>query len=226
MSEFEETIGELTQSLNGQYPRPWMTKMEDPFAADVFIVGRNHRNGYSDTSLGPHKRHLDALFNRNGESCRAMYDEMTAGKSYPTRKNTDRFVRILERFGIERVLETNVICYSSPMSADLIQGRHTGGAKRGEEIFRYLLESIKPWGIIVHGTGSKNQLSRILKVDLGPEPTSVDDIRTHKIAGTNVFDIPSIAPPAFNKWAGWADDHLELMARELAKLRKTNWGAQ
>jgi|TARA_B110000967_G_scaffold171343_1_gene181775 hypothetical protein len=39
-AEFEETISLLTQPLNGQYPRPWMTNLTNPQEADVFIVGK------------------------------------------------------------------------------------------------------------------------------------------------------------------------------------------
>ena len=73
MDEFEERTRQLTQPCNGQLPRPWMTRMENPWEADVFIVGMNQRNPYSDIDI-PHRRHLDTLFNRNGESCRRLYD--------------------------------------------------------------------------------------------------------------------------------------------------------
>ena len=38
---FETKIRELTKPINGQLPRPWMTELEDPAQADVFIVGMN-----------------------------------------------------------------------------------------------------------------------------------------------------------------------------------------
>jgi len=216
LNQFEETVGNLTQPLNGQYPRPWMTKLIDPQNADVFIVGKNQRNGYDCSKLGTHQRHMDALFNRNGETCRQMYDRMTAGKASPTRKNTDSFVQVLESKGVTDILETNVICYSTPMSADLRLDQHTGGSTRGEEIFRYLMAKIKPKVLVVHGTGSRKKLASILRTDLGSEPHFVEDIRLHMVEDYMVAVIPSLAPPAYNKWSPWSQEHLSLLAIKIA----------
>lgn len=46
MTELERAIAELTQEVDGQLPRPWMTDLTSPHEADVFIVGKNQRNGY------------------------------------------------------------------------------------------------------------------------------------------------------------------------------------
>ena len=43
-NKFEEQIRRLTEPINGQLPRPWMTEMRNPLEADVFIVGMNQRN--------------------------------------------------------------------------------------------------------------------------------------------------------------------------------------
>ena len=214
---FEQAIHQLTQPLNGQYPRPWMTKLTNPQEAEVFIVGKNQRNGYDCATLGSHQRHLDALFNRNGESCRQMYNEMTAGKASPTRKNTDKFVQMLETRGVTEILETNVICYSTPMSADLRLEKHTGGARRGEEIFRFLLAEIQPKVLVVHGAGSAKNFAGVLGYNLGGEPISPDDLRIHDVGGVLVAVIPSLAPPAFNKWSSWSNKHLLQLAEQLAK---------
>ena len=118
MDKFEEKIRELTKPINGQLPRPWMTKMRNPLGADVFIVGRNQRNPYSEIEILP-QRHLDALFNRNGESCRRLYDEVTKGKPSPTRRNIDDLAARLNQRNIHNIVETDVVCYSTPISADL-----------------------------------------------------------------------------------------------------------
>ena len=110
-SEFESTIAELTQPINGQYPRPWMTTLEDPTLAEVFVVGMNQAKTFSAATVGSHERYLDALFNRNGQSCRKLYDEASGGSPSPTRKNMDSLGRCLKQHGITNVLETNVICY-------------------------------------------------------------------------------------------------------------------
>ena len=131
MNRFEEKIRELTMPINGQLPRPWMTTMTNPREAGVFIVGRNQRKGYPSRDIS-HQRHLDALFNRKGESCRGLYDSVTNDRPSPTRKNTDRLVCRLNRRNIHDILETNVICYSTPMSADLRKSAHDGGAGRAD----------------------------------------------------------------------------------------------
>ena len=41
---------------------------------------------------------------------------------------------------------------------------NAGGAKKGEEIFRYLLAEIAPTVLIVHGAGSVKDISPILKM--------------------------------------------------------------
>ena len=153
MDKFEEKIRELTEPINGQLPRPWMTRMRNPLEADVFIVGRNQRTRYSATEI-QHQRHLDALFNRNGESCRGLYDEVTKGKPSRTRRKMDDLAARLNQRNIHNILETDVVCYSTSMSADLSKQANAGGASRGKEIFRYLLAEIAPAVLIVHGAGS------------------------------------------------------------------------
>jgi hypothetical protein len=212
---FEETIRALTRPINGQYPRPWMTRASDPRACKVFIVGKNQRNGYCQEAL-THDRHLDALFNRNGETCRGIYDELTQGKPSPTRKNTDRLVDRLARLGVRDVLETNVICYSSPMSADLRLDSNAGGAARGGELFLYLIDAIDPRVMIVHGAGAEKQLSKILRAPLGGEPTTADVVRYVNVGSRAIVTIPSLAPPAYNKWCSWADAHFDAVAQFVA----------
>ena len=207
----EETIRRLTEPINGQFPRPWMTEMQNPWEADVFIVGMNQRNGY-DIDRVSHRRHLDALFNRNGESCRGLYDELTVGKPSPTRRNTDALVAHLKRRGIHGILETNVICYSTPMSSDLRSPEHSGGTEGGEDIFRYLLAEVTPSVIIAHGAGTLKRLSRILQTDRLAVPRSADEVCDLQLGGHLVIPIPSLAPPEFNRWSSWADGYLNKVA--------------
>lgn len=141
---------------------------------------------------------------------------MTAGRASPTRKNSDRFVQMLELNGVAKILETNVICYSTPMSADLQLQEHSGGTRRGEEIFRYLLAAIKPKVLVVHGAGSTKKLASILHFYPGSEPQSAENIRLHDVGGYLVAVIPSLAPLAYNKWSRWSNEHLSLLAKEIA----------
>lgn len=191
----------MTRPLNGQYPRPWMTDLADPGSARVFIVGRNQAKTY-DAGSTTHERHIDALFNRNGESCRALYAELTGGRASATRQNTDDLRAQLAAHGVESVLETNVVCYSTPMSLDLGLPQHQGGKLRGSEIFRALVSLIRPSVMIAHGKGTVSDLGQVLGIalpiveldNLAPEPLAVP------VGGMIIFPIPSLAPPEANKW--------------------------
>ena len=209
--KFEGKIRELTEPINGQLPRPWMTEMKNPLEADVFIVGKNQSKTYSAEDI-PHQRHLDALFNRNGESCRGLYDGTTKGKPSPTRQNIDGLVARLNQRHIHNILETNVICYSTSMSVDLRNQAHAGGARKGEEIFRYLLAEIAPTVLIVHGKGSAERISNILKINPLKVPCSADEICDVQTEPHLVIPIPSLARPEVDKWASWRGGYLDKVA--------------
>ncbi len=205
---FEETIRELTQPINGQLPRPWMTKMSNPLDADVFIVGMNQRNGYPADQI-PHQRHLDALFNRNGESCRGLYDEVTNGKLSRTRLNTDSLTARLNQRDVHNIIETNVVCFSTPLGKYLRKSENVEGARQGEEIFCYLLDAIAPTVLIIHGAGSLKRISRILKVGNLKVPRSAEEICDIQTGDQLIIPIPSLAPPGFNMWSSWSSGFLD-----------------
>ena len=158
---FEEGIRALPQPIDGQLPSPWMTAMRNPLEGEAFIVGRNQRNCYPAKGIS-HERHTDGLFNRSGESCRGLCDENTRGGPSPTRRNTGDLMARLNQQGVYNILEinleinleitleisleTNAVCFSTPMSADLRDRANVAGARKGEEIFRYLLSEIGPAG--------------------------------------------------------------------------------
>ncbi|WP_370286216.1 hypothetical protein [Pseudooceanicola nanhaiensis] len=184
----------VTAPIHGQYPRPWMTDLADPTEADVFVVGRNQRNGYSVDQV-THEQHVEALLNRNGMTCRGLYDQLC--QTSPTGRNIDRFSAKLKSVGA-KVLETNVICFSTPMSADL-----TGEQRQlGTAIFEWVLDRIKPKVIVVHGAGAAKDLAQLSPAQL-------------------MVLMPSLAPPAFNKWSRDFDtvtDHVvSLVQRELER---------
>ena len=205
---FEERIRKLTWPINRQLPRPWMTDMSNPLKADVFIVGMNQAKLYRVEEVS-HERHIDALFNRNGESCRGLYDEVTGGKPSPTRRNIDGLAARLRRQGTYNILETDVVCYSTPMSGDLRDRAHAGGAPKGEEIFRYLLDVIAPPVLIVHGARAVNRLSRILKIKGLKVPETAGEVHGIQTNQHLVIPIRSLAPPEFNKWSSWSGGHLD-----------------
>jgi hypothetical protein len=216
MDQFEVAFTRLTEPLNGQLPRPWMTDLEDPLLADLFIVGKNQAKGYEVGQL-THERHINALFNRRGESCRRVYEEMTGHRPSPTRKNTDHFRSMLLHAGISDVLETNVVCYSTPMSGDLRLPEHRGGEVRGTEIFLTLIDFVKPKLLVAHGAGTREVLKALLGVALPPCPSSDGDPHSVVVQDMTIFIIPSLAPPQWNQWQRWAESHLTKVAKAAAR---------
>jgi hypothetical protein len=214
-ARLEVAIREITRPINGQYPRPWMTASTDPASAQVFTVGKNQRNGFPVEIVGSHDHYVNTLFNRGPETCRQLYDRVTDRPS-PTRQNTDYLVRLLASHGVTNVLETNVICYSTSMSADLRQSIHHGGAARGRELFRTLLDIIKPKVLIAHGAGTVEELGGVLGCQLPGPPVAPREPVEARVGDLRVFVVPSLAPPAYNKWAGWAQGHLDLVTRRVA----------
>lgn len=211
---FESAISAATRPLNGQLPRPWMTDLTDPIAARVLIVGRNPARGYDATTLD-HTRHLDALFNRNGESCRGLYDELV-GEPSPTRRNIDMLRTLLADAGVDQVLETNIICYSSPMSADLAKPAHAGGREAGTAIFRLLLDHVRPRVLIAHGAGTIRDVAAIVGAALPPARSAPGAPVHVESSGMTLILLPSLAPPAWNRWQGWARGHLQAAAEMAA----------
>jgi hypothetical protein len=214
-SQLEATLRELTQPIIGQYPRPWMTASTNPASSQVFTVGMNQRNGFPVEAVGSHEHYMDALFNRGSETCRQIYDRLT-DKASPTRRNTDDLVRRLAEYGVMNVLETNVICYSTPMSAHLRQSAHVGGAARGRDLFRALLDIIEPKVLIAHGSGTAKELGLVLSHRLPAPPHRPTEPIEAKVGETIVYVIPSLAPPGYNKWSSWAQAHIDRVCRRVA----------
>lgn len=204
--QFEQAILAATRPINGQLPRPWMTDLADPLCADVFIVGRNPARTY-DASLLGHERHVDALFNRNGQSCRRLYNELS--EPSPTRRNIDLLRGLLHKAGVDQVLETNVICYSSPMSSDLTEPEHTGGRDAGLAVFRLLLQSVRPRVLIAHGAGTVSDLAKVVGTALPAPRKRPGTPPSGSVDGMTIITLPSLAPPAWNGWQNWAGSHLE-----------------
>lgn len=215
-AKLEEVIRERTRPINGQYPRPWITRSKDPASSELFVVGMNDAKTFPVSKVGSHDRFLDALFNRSGEDCYKLFYEVTSGP-YRTRNNIDKFIHGLEKHGVTDVLSTNVICYSTSMSSDLRQNFHADGAARGREIFKAVLEIIEPRIMIVHGSGTVKELSKVLKQPLPSPPAKIPAKPVEANFGKmSVFVIPSLAPPHFNKWSPWANKHLEDVYRVVA----------
>lgn len=223
-TEFENIVSELTKPINDQYPRPWLTDMTNPLEAKVFIVGKNQAKEFSVDQVGSQEGFMNALFNRNGQTCRGLYDRITGGIPSQTRQNIDKLSKRLKEKGIRGILETDVICYSTPMSCDLDNPIHDGGRQRGEEIFQNLVSSIKPSVLIIHGAGTKTTFEKIYEIKLPDCPKSVEQIRMSEVAlldyKPKVIVIPSLAPPAYNLWKKEEDEYLNKIVYEVTQITK------
>lgn len=229
MNAFEQTVRNLTREINGQYPRPWMTDMEDPSSAKVFVVGYNPASAYSSDSVD-YERFMNSLFNRSGEGCRSFYREVT--RTSPTRGNIEMFTNKLAAQGITDILETNVVCYGAGKKKHLSQPEHSGGKERGVEIFRTLIHDIRPKAVVVHGSGVAKEFSRALGLSPalpGPPNTSEKFVERELDNQIRVFVIPSLALPGFQNWpssplqsfCNWADTYLDEVAEKVATVCST-----
>lgn len=221
MDSFEQKLRTLTQPLNGQYPRPWMTTLKNPRDAKVFLVGYNPAKAYLTSQIS-HDRHIDALFNRNGEDCHAIYKDLT--RESLTRGNIRDLSDRLSAAGIPEILETNVVCYSTAKSKELALPVHVGGKERGREIFRTLVLEIKPTVIIVHGSGVRDEFNRAFREEEQlPKPSTSANFYPESILsnGCRVFVIPSLALPGYQNWpkgnsfCNWADDYLSGLVKRV-----------
>lgn len=201
----EEAIQELTKPINGQYPRPWMTDLQDPASATLFTVGLNQAKGYDVDKVGSHDHFIDTLFNRGKESCRALYGRV-GGRASPTRKNTEKLVSMLKDAGAAHVLETNVICYSTASKRELKRRAHSGGQDLGILLGDTVRQIIKPKVIVAHGKATSELLGARLVVNL-PEPPRDPRTRTKMLVdGTHIFVIPTLDPRHLHRWGQWMSD--------------------
>ena len=192
--------------------------MAHPEKARIFVVGYNQATGFPAALVGSHDDYIDALFNRNDRSCQKLYERLRGddGPS-PTRKHIDKLREDLAREGLDDVVETNVICYSTPMSSDLAQMQNKGGKAVGRQIFEEILAIIRPKILIAHGARTAKELGRVLSARLpAAAATKADHVSCARIhtylRGESytpiVLVIPSLAPPAWNVWQKWAEAHL------------------
>jgi hypothetical protein len=224
MSPLEAAIRRLTTPINGQFPRPWMTNTAHPENARIFVVGYNPATEFPVEKVG-YEDFIDALFKRNDKSCRKLY-ELVRGDDSRTRENIDILRENLAQEGLNDVVETNVICYSTPKRSDLTKEKHKGGKVRGKQIFEEILAIIRPKILIAHGKGTAKELRRVLSKELPAEASSqVDGVKCARIHtqlrgesyAPTVCVIPSLGLPRWNYWMTWAEPHL---AETCAQVRK------
>lgn len=190
LSELEDRIRAMTVPRHGTYPRPWFTDI-DPEQADILIVGASSAKTFHVADVGSHDRFLDALWNRNGQTCRAMYRAATP-KTSPTRQNLDWLSSMLTARGLTS-LQTNVTCASAPYDAEVPEEDRL----HGTEIFKAVVAHV-PWkAMIVYGKGASEKLGRAFDVAMPPVPSPDSAPVSATILGRAVFISPTLAFPSY-----------------------------
>lgn len=192
MSDFEDRIRELTAPRDGAYPRPWTTAT-NPAQADVLIVGASSAKTFRVADVGEHSQFLDALWNRNGQSCRAMYDAATI-KPSPTRPNLDRLSQMLAASGMTS-LQTNVTCASARYDAEV----SAKDRAHGTIIFKTVVEFV-PWkAMILYGVGATEKFGKALGLRMPDVPSPDSDPISVQFRDRPVFVSPTLAAPGYQK---------------------------
>lgn len=229
-SPLEKKLTALTEPINGQYPRPWMTTLKKPENAKVFIVGANPATTYTKKHVKSHRQFLDVHFNRNGYDCRRFYARVREkeGKSpTPSRNSIETLTEKLRENKISDVLETNVYCYSTPKFRDLNEKDHPCGKDRGLKIFKTLLTTIRPKVIILHGARVRKNFTKhfdglipYFPMD-GTIPKETNELFKSKIRfdshTSTIFVIPSLSAPGSGHWKRWANDYLVSVTRSVKR---------
>ncbi len=202
-----------------------MTRLKAPQSAKVFVVGYNFAVPYMANTVY-YERFINSLFNRNGESCQAFYEEMTSKTR--TRSHIEMFSKKLANAGCDSVIETNVICYGTKKGEFLGLPEHRGGKELGIKLFLNLVKEIRPKAIVVYGKRVGKEFGRALELSssLPYPPDRKNKFVQHKLAdGTHVFVIPSLGEPGFSNWpkkpsksfCNWADEYLDKVASRVAR---------
>ena len=224
--EFRDFLLEITRPLNGQYPRPWMTRTSEPATARVFLVGKNQATAFPVEIVGSQEEFVDGLL--DPVAGRRLYERARGGRPpSPSRLNIDAVVDRLAAHGVTDVLETNVACYSTPSSSDLRKPEHAGGRERGIAVFQALFDRLRPEVVITHGADVRKRLGRVLGVSLpeapnapGAAPSSAR-LSVSRRTGDHIVQfvvLPTLAPPAWNQWSAWAGEHLDEVAGHVASM--------
>jgi hypothetical protein len=192
MTEFENRIRAMTVPGEGIYPRPWMTDT-DPDHADVLIVGASSAKAFHVSDIGSHDQFLDSLWNRNGQTCRAMYDAATT-KPSRTRPNLDRLSGMLATQGLTS-LQTNVTCASAPYDAQVRREARV----HGTELFKVVVAHV-PWkAMIVYGIGASERFGLAFRMTMPPVPSPDSEPVWTTMNGRAIFVSPTLAFPQYKR---------------------------
>lgn len=208
MIGFEDSIRTLTVPRDGIYPRPWTTDA-DPSQADVLIVGASSAKTFRVADVGSHDQFLDALWNRNGRTCRAMYDSAIA-KPSPTRANLDRLSQMLAANGLTS-LQTNVTCSSARYDSEVSDKDRSHGTLLFKTVVTYV-----PWNaMIIYGAGAADRFGKAFGLFM-PEVPSPDSAPVSRVVYDRpVFVSPTLASPAYRR-SVWP--YLERVLKEISDL--------
>ena len=70
--------------------------------------------------------------------------------------------------------------------------------------------------LIAHGTGTRDTLGKLLGASLPAPPAANGDPNPAIVEDMKIFIIPSLAPPQWNHWHGWAEQYLAKVAKAAA----------
>lgn len=179
----------------------------------------------SRTVKGVFSRRLP-LFNQNGLNCEKLYQEL--GFKSRSRTYIDRFCRELGARGIDDVLQTNVICYSTGKASELSKAEHSAGRSRGAEIFRALVSHVKPRVMVVHGSGTATMLRKAFRVEFDGPPSNTgpatDRIYASRLSidggPMEIIAMPTLAMSGVTRWLRWQPRYFALVADHIASALK------
>jgi hypothetical protein len=222
VGELEKALQKLTIPVLDQYPRPWMTNLQDPMGADVFVVGANQATPHKVDEVGPHERFINAMLNRSGQTCRDLYTEVRRSPS-GTRGHSDRFVDMLKEEGITAIVETNSVCFATEKEFKRVRrAENAEGLRVGKKLFDEILRIIQPCLLIVHGKGTVDSLRKDHRIPAPNPPSRPTDFPQAQVGGTKIFVIPSLGKPKVDKWPFPREPYLKEIARRASAYVKTH----
>jgi hypothetical protein len=87
-------------------------------------------------------------------------------------------------------------------------------------VFKLLIDFVRPRVLIAHGAATASDLGAIFYLPLPPPATQTGAPARIVVGDMTIVLLPSLAPPAWNRWQGWALEHLEATAALTASALK------
>jgi hypothetical protein len=211
-SQLKQLLDEFVGPVGGQYLRPWMSTA-DPADSDVLLVGANAATPFP-ASVVARDRYIELLL-AGGDQLRELYASVRADRGpSPTRRNIDRATQVLVAQGARGVLETNVWAWPTPRLSGL-RAVDPVVREASAAIVPRLMAIVMPRAVVVHGVEAARGLSRYL----GRTVAIARDQPVLTDGDVAIWSIPSLSPPAANRWlpAGWTQ--LERIGRAITEAR-------